>query len=161
LTPSSRTFRVLDRRRWEGISEQAKACGNRLQDAKALQKAERWRGAVYLAGYAVECKLKYKLMLERGVQRLGVLEKALRWDPYRHSLDVLGARLSGWERMKKYNPVFCRAWQQVRMWQVSWRYAPERLHDLGTRAPGEGDGEIARRFVLSVEEVLRCIEANA
>lgn len=160
LTPRNRAFRLLDRRRWEGISEHAKACGNRLKDAKILEREGRWRGAVYLAGYALECKLKHKLMVERGAQRLGVLEERLHWDPYRHSLDELGAKLSGWERMKQNNASFRLAWEQVRMWQVSWRYAPERLDDLGGRAAGEGDREAARRFMLSVEEALRCIEAN-
>ena len=45
-----------------GISEQAKASRHRLDDAKALLDASRWRCAIYIAGYAVECLLKTKLM---------------------------------------------------------------------------------------------------
>ena len=45
-----------------GISEQASASHQRLEDAKALLNASRWRGAMYMGGYAVECLLKTKLM---------------------------------------------------------------------------------------------------
>ncbi len=45
-----------------GISEQSKAGKHRLDGARALLNAVRWRGAMYLAGYAIECQLKAKLM---------------------------------------------------------------------------------------------------
>jgi hypothetical protein len=45
-----------------GISEQAKAGKHRLDDAHVLFNGARWRGAMYLAGYAIECRLKTKLM---------------------------------------------------------------------------------------------------
>jgi len=66
-----------------GISEQAKASRYRLDDAQVLLNAARWRCAMYIAGYAVECLLKTKLMqmyncrhlreLEDELQRRGVL----------------------------------------------------------------------------------------
>lgn len=34
------------------------ASRRRRDDAKALQEAKRWAGAMYLAGYAIECSLK-------------------------------------------------------------------------------------------------------
>ncbi len=40
-----------------GVSEQEKAGKHRMQDARVLLNAGRWRGAMYLAGYSVECLL--------------------------------------------------------------------------------------------------------
>jgi hypothetical protein len=37
---------------------QLDASRQRYQDALHLQKAERWNGAIYLGGYAIECSLK-------------------------------------------------------------------------------------------------------
>jgi len=37
-----------------GVSELAGASHQRLADAKALLNAVRWRGAMYMAGYAAE-----------------------------------------------------------------------------------------------------------
>lgn len=36
----------------------------RYADAKFLQKSERWNGAIYLAGYAIECSLKALICYE-------------------------------------------------------------------------------------------------
>ncbi|HQU42571.1 MAG TPA: hypothetical protein PK867_07145 [Pirellulales bacterium] len=46
---------------FSGVSEQAKAAKHRMDDARALFNATRWRGAMYLAGYSLECLLKVKL----------------------------------------------------------------------------------------------------
>jgi hypothetical protein len=37
---------------------QLKASRRRLEDAIALQSCQRWTGAIYLGGYAIECSLK-------------------------------------------------------------------------------------------------------
>lgn len=50
------------RQQFIGIAEQTKASVHRLDDAYALYQAARWRGAMYVAGYAVECLIKSKLM---------------------------------------------------------------------------------------------------
>ena len=60
-----------------GVSEQSKASMHRLDDARALINAERWRGAMYMAGYAVECLLKTKLMQVYGCRTLRELENEL------------------------------------------------------------------------------------
>ena len=46
----------------DSIREQASASRQRLEDARVLLRASRWRGSMYIAGYAVECLLKTKLM---------------------------------------------------------------------------------------------------
>ena len=53
-----------------GVSEQGKAGKHRLEDARVLLKADRWRGAMYMAGYSVECLLKTRLMRMFGCRHL-------------------------------------------------------------------------------------------
>ena len=43
----------MAREHYHGISEQSKAAKHRWDDAQPLFAAERWRGAMYLAGYSV------------------------------------------------------------------------------------------------------------
>lgn len=57
-----------------GRSEQAKAGVKRYIDAQRLQEQRRWRGAMYLAGYSVECKLKVYLMEKYALDTLAQLE---------------------------------------------------------------------------------------
>ena len=38
----------------------------RYEDARSLQKSGRWNGAIYLAGYAIECSLKALICYEEG-----------------------------------------------------------------------------------------------
>jgi HEPN domain-containing protein len=42
----------------------------RLGDAEALLKAKRWNGAIYLAGYVIECLLKVAVCLRQSVRLL-------------------------------------------------------------------------------------------
>jgi len=46
----------------DGISNMNRASLRPREDAQALFDARRYRGAMYVAGYAVECLLKTKLM---------------------------------------------------------------------------------------------------
>ncbi len=45
-----------------GVTEQGKVGKHRMDDARVLLNAARWRGATYMAGYSIECLLKTKLM---------------------------------------------------------------------------------------------------
>src|SRR5271168_2661627 len=60
-----------------GISEQGKAGKHRIDDARALLNAVRWRGAMYMAGYSIECLLKTKLMKMFECRHLRELEEEL------------------------------------------------------------------------------------
>src|SRR5258708_34278586 len=42
------------------------ASRRRREDAKALQEARQWAGAVYLAGYAIECSMKSLICYNEG-----------------------------------------------------------------------------------------------
>ena len=93
------------------------AC-ERLSDAKALYAMERFEGAFYLCGYAVEMVLKYKTC------------KTLEWDEYyeypsikTHKLDVL-LRFSGMERQK--NSLFMAEWLIITKWDSEIRYSSKK-----------------------------------
>lgn len=42
----------------------------RYKDALALQRSERWNGAIYLGGYAIECSLKSLICYESCIMNL-------------------------------------------------------------------------------------------
>ncbi len=67
----------MARNHFIGVREQLKSSIHRLDDAKALLDASRWRGAMYLAGYSIECLLKAKLMKIFDCQNLLDLEDEL------------------------------------------------------------------------------------
>src|SRR5690349_24208834 len=93
----------MSRSDFHGITEQGKAAFKRLRDAEALlseidsdrwrrQKGRHARGAMYLAGYAIECKLKAIAMeihrcrtLAQLASKLGADER----DIYTHGLESL------------------------------------------------------------------------
>lgn len=80
---------------YSGRTEQTKAAIKRLIDARRLQAQSRWRGAMYLAGYSIECKLKARLMEMYNLDRLEQLETEIERrlgrpvDVFTHSIEVL------------------------------------------------------------------------
>jgi len=139
-----------------GVSEQAKAGKHRMDDARALFNAVRWRGAMYLAGYSIECLLKTKLMrrfgcrhlreLEQELQRRGAL--ALHGTIFTHQLEVLLRLAQALDRLRQNEPLW-RLFNMVNRWVPAWRYTA----DLSTR----GDAE---DFLDAVERVAHWIEHN-
>src|SRR5438876_4415292 len=91
-----------------GVSEQAKASKHRMDDARALLNAVRWRGAMYIAGYSVECLLKTKLMRMFDCRHLGELEDELQRRKllpaqatvFSHHLEMLLRLVSGIDRLR-------------------------------------------------------------
>lgn len=63
---------------YQGVSEQSKASRHRFDDARVLFNGARWRGSMYMAGYAVECLLTTKLMRMFSCNTLSDLEDELR-----------------------------------------------------------------------------------
>lgn len=94
----------------------------RLEDAKALMKAERYDGAMYIAGYAIELALKARIC------------KTLKWtefpetQDYRsfkvHNLDVL-LHLSGIE--DDINSNYWIDWSLASKWNPENRYKTNAL----------------------------------
>jgi HEPN domain-containing protein len=139
-----------------GVSEQGKAGKHRLDDARALLNAVRWRGAMYLAGYTIECLLKTKLMkrfncrhlreLEEELQRQGVL--GAKATDFTHQLEVLLGLTQGMDRLRQDQALW-RMFNLVNRWVPAWRYTA----DLSNR-------EDAEDFLEAVEKILHWIEYN-
>lgn len=122
----------MSRRLFFGVSEQAKAARHRLDDAKVLLAAGRWRGAMYLAGYSVECLLKTKLMrqlgcrnlqqLDDGLTRRGAIEASA--TVFTHQLELLLRLLNADERLRQHREHW-RNFTIVNGWVPAWRYAAD------------------------------------
>ena len=139
-----------------GLSEQSKAVKHRRDDAQVLFDGGRWRGAMYLAGYCIECLLKAKLMrmfrcrqlheLEQTLQRRGILTAS--GTVFTHQLETLFVLTGGWNRLRN-DPDLWRVFQHVNRWMPAWRYTA----DLSSR-------QEASRFLEAVDEVRNWIENN-
>ena len=139
-----------------GISEQGKAGKHRMDDARALLNAVRWRGAMYLAGYAVECLLKAKLMrmfdcrhlreLEEELQRRGVL--SVQGTIFTHQLELLLRLTNGLERMRQSQEHW-RLFNMVNRWVPAWRYSAD-----------QSNRDDAEDFLAAVGKVSQWIENN-
>ncbi|HXT59605.1 MAG TPA: hypothetical protein VN699_13275 [Pirellulales bacterium] len=139
-----------------GVSEQGKAGKHRMDDACALMSRDRWRGAMYMAGYSIECLLKTKLMrmfecrhlreLETELQRRGVLP--LQATIFTHQLEILLRLTQGMGRLRQNEPLW-RLFNIVNRWVPAWRYSA----DLANR-------EDAEDFLEAVEKVSHWIENN-
>lgn len=85
----------MSRYQYTGRTEQTKAALKRLIDARSLQSQKRWRGAMYLAGYSIECKLKARLMKMYDIDKLEQLEEEIerrvghRVNVFTHSIELL------------------------------------------------------------------------
>lgn len=104
-------------------NELRKIARERLKDAKALLRAGRYDGAIYLGGYVVEIALKERIC------------KTLRWSGFpqtrgefqnfssfrTHDLDVL-LSLSGVETLIKTK--YLAEWSAVAAWDPEARYNP-------------------------------------
>lgn len=141
---------------YSGVSEQAKASKHRLDDARALFNAVRWRGAMYTAGYALECLLKTKLMqvyncrnlreLEEELQRRGLL--AMEATVFTHQLELLLRLTQSMERLRQ-NRLLWPQFNLVNRWLPAWRYTA----DLGSRQDAED-------FLEAIEALISWVEVN-
>lgn len=139
-----------------GVSEQSKAGKHRLDDARALLNAVRWRGAMYLAGYAIECQLKAKLMrmfncrhlreLEEELQQRGKLAGAA--TVFTHQLEMLLRLTNALDRMRQSKENWAQ-FNLVNRWVPAWRYTA----DLSSRQDAE-------EFLAAVEAVSHWIDSN-
>ncbi len=139
-----------------GVSEQGKAGKHRMDDARALLNAVRWRGAMYMAGYSVECLLKTKLMrmfdcrhlreLEEELQRRGVL--AGQTTVFTHQLEVLLRMTNAIDRLRQ-NAENWRSFNMVNRWVPAWRYTADMSNP-----------DDAKDFLEAVDKVSHWIEHN-
>ena len=140
----------------DSIRDQAGASRQRLEDAKVLLRASRWRGSMYIAGYAVECLLKTKLMqiydcknlrdLEWELQRRFIL--STHRTVFTHQLADLLKLAPGSDRLKQ-NRELWPLFNNVNRWTPNWRYTPK----LAARPE-------ATEFITSVERIMHWINNN-
>lgn len=139
-----------------GVSEQSKAGKHRMDDPRALLNAVRWRGAMYMAGYSIECLLKTKLMhmydcrhlreLEEELQRRGVLSAQA--SVFTHQLELLLRLAHGLERLRQSEEHW-RLFNMVNRWVPAWRYTADRSNP-----------EDAEDFLAAVARISQWIENN-
>jgi HEPN domain-containing protein len=144
----------MARRPHSGVTDQRKAGIHRLEDAQVLFQNGRWRGAMYLAGYAVECRIKYKLMrrwncfnlleLERRFAERGIAEA-----PFTHNLEILLRAANATDRLKQNERVWQKFTHVVNFWEPAWRYSSNPASERA-----------AREFLEAVEMTVRWIENN-
>ena len=139
-----------------GISELARASRHRFADARALLRAARWQGAMYIAGYAVECLLKTKLMRIYGCRTLGELDAELQrrsilpeqGTVFTHRLRDLLKFAPGHNRLMQ-NREMWSLFNKVNHWTPRWRYTSE-----------PANCQVATEFVAGIERLMHWIDNN-
>jgi len=143
-------------RPFSGISEQSKVAQHRRDDAQALFEQERWRGAMYISGYAIECTIKARLMLMFRVNTLEDLEAELKRrglipgdaSLFDHRIELY-LRASGRLEALRSDKALWRSFNIANRWIPSWRYNP----DLSNRNDAED-------FLSAVDAVFKWIVNN-
>ena len=139
-----------------GITEQERAGVHRREDARVLFEQARWRGSMYLAGYAVECLLKARLMRRYDCRTLRDLETELARrrllaadrTVFTHQLEPL-LRLTGARDRLSRDAALLRAFGTVNRWTPAWRYDGRPV-----------GGDEASRFLDAVDQVLHWLRHN-
>ena len=127
-----------------------------MDDARALLNAVRWRGAMYMAGYSIECLLKTKLMRIFNCRNLRELEEELQGKKilaaqatvFTHQLELLLRLTNAIDRLRQ-NEEHWRLFNMVNRWVPAWRYTAD-----------QSNADDAKDFLEAVEKVSRWIEHN-
>jgi hypothetical protein len=146
----------VGKKRFAGVRDQSKASHHRRADAQALFEKDRWRGAMYIAGYAIECLIKTKLMEMFKQSNLEGLEAELKRrhiipddsSLFDHRVELY-MRASGRLETLREDKVIWRSFNMANRWMPSWRYNP----DLSNRADADD-------FLSAVDAMLKWIENN-
>jgi len=111
--------------------------GTRIREARALLEQGLFDGAYYLAGYAVECALKARIVQK--FRRSELPDRTLVNDMYKHDLEkLLGlADLKGEFERARSDTEFALNWSAVKNWRSEARYeAFGRGVKPGRKGPG-------------------------
>jgi HEPN domain-containing protein len=98
---------------------------DRVQDAVALLKTDRWSAAYYICGYAIECGLKACIAKQTNLREFP--DKAVAEKSYTHDLtkllDMAGLKLQlQLDTTPAANPALGINWQLVKDWNERARY---------------------------------------
>jgi len=126
---------------YSGRTEQHKAALRREADALVLKESRHWRGAMYLLGYAVECRLKAQLMEKYRADTLeelaDMLNRRIRreLDLFNHNLELLFDLLDVRDKLigRDGDQKNLRAFHRCSRWRVDWRYRPDEGNELECR----------------------------
>jgi hypothetical protein len=100
--------------------------GERIEDARVLLAAQRWSGAYYLAGYALECALKSCVVayLERNIEvffEISGFQNAC----WTHDIEIL-VKHAGLkderDQLAGTNPKIAQSWTIAKDWKEVSRY---------------------------------------
>lgn len=122
----------------------------RLADALLLMQSDRYGGAYYLVGYAVECGLK--ACIAKLTRAEDFYDKKLATNIFKHDLEELAnyARLD-MKQLANADPTFARNWAQVKDWSEESRYETHAKQETeqmieAVRDPGHGVMQCIRRY---------------
>lgn len=146
----------MNRNLYDGVSELDGASRQRLADAKVLFNAFRWRGAMYMAGYAVECLLKTRLMHIYDCKNLRELEDMLRQRSvlpanrtvFTHQLEDLLRLTPGYNRLMR-NREMLPLFNKINQWTPNWRYTSKSTNRRE-----------ATEFMTSIESFMQWVNNN-
>ena len=120
------------------------AHNERLKDARALLREQRWSGAVYLGGYAIECLLKALIVRRRG---LNLLPRDYWHHDLRRLIESALFKIEREERMTEelrgYVQLLCKEWD------VTLRYG-ERRYNRHSATRLLACVEVLRQWLLRV-----------
>ena len=136
---------------FSGVSEQSKVGKHRMDDVRALLNAIRRRGAMYMAGYSIECLLKTKLMAHlqlpqpaRARRRIaGKRILAAQATVFTHQLELLLRLTNAIDRLRQ-NEEHWRLFNMVNRSVPAWRYTAD-----------QANADDAKDFLEAVEKVSR------
>jgi len=144
----------MSRRDFHGRTDLRKAALKRKADARKLLAGgpEHLRGAMYLGGYAIECKLKAVAMEIYDCDTLRDLAgawQAKESEVYSHGLEALIEQLPFRSRFysSEVSQDFVR---HVNHWKPSWRYDPSSATQ-----------QQAEQFLDSVDRIFKWLEGNS
>ena len=127
-----------------GRTIQLGASRRRLEDAEALYNQERWNGAIYMGGYAIECALKSLLCHEEDIVNFKKTKvfKRLKGSNL-HDLEQLleASYICKGVKDSKKDQSLKKAWDTVKLWQNDkLRYSDKK-----------GDKIEASKFIYAVK----------
>jgi hypothetical protein len=118
----------------------------RLLDAKCLHEAGRFQGAIYLCGYALECRLKFFICAFRGMPYLTEGEARSLGHDLDKSLDAAGLK----ESLFKSEDLRVAFLRITRQWSTDIRY-------LGSTR----DDRDSESFLRDTRALLRWLETES
>lgn len=130
------------------------ASRRRLEDAQALVDKERWSGAMYLGGYAIECSLKSLICYEEGrninnFKETRIFKSGLKGSDLHNLAKLLGCLNSVQREIQlDRTNTYKEAWKTI---TSHWRNDELRYSDK------LGNERDSRHFIESVEKLHRFI----